>query len=78
MPASEMLPNDFEDNLSCKKISELSINNDERATKLLKKSGFYFGRTLSFLFDLFAPDRIFLGGLGYRLPNFWLLEALTE
>jgi len=68
----------FKETISCKEISELSMNNDERAIKVLKKSGFYFGRTLSILFDLFSPDRIILGGLGYRLPKFWLFEALKE
>lgn len=76
--ASEMFPDYFKKNISCKKISELSMNNNEKAIRVLKKSGFYFGRTLSVLIDLFAPDRIILGGLGYRLPKFWLLEALKE
>ena len=71
-----MFLNYFKGNLSCKKISELSIDNDEKAIRVLKKSVFYFSSTLSVLFDLFAPDRIILGVLGYKLLKFWLLEVL--
>lgn len=76
--AMQMFPQYFEKDTTCKDIGELSGKGDKKANEVLKRSGFYFGRALSILFDLFSPDRIILGGLGYRLPGIWLSETFKE
>ena len=74
--AHHMFPDVFDEKIDTKEISRLAFEGNEYAVKVLKESGKYLGIGMSILIDVLNPDTIVLGNLSWRLPNFWLGEAL--
>ena len=74
--AHHMFPGIFAENVDTKEIASLAFKGDEHAIEVLKESGRYLGLGLAILIDILNPDTIILGNLSWRLPEFWLEEAL--
>jgi glucokinase len=50
-------------------VVEWAKNNDKLALKVVKKSGTYLGKGLSFLIDIINPELIIVGSMGVRLGD---------
>lgn len=69
-------PEKFGTNATIADIISLAVSGEVHAVNIVRKSGEYLGKGLSILFDVLDPERVVLGTLSWRLPDFWFRRAL--
>lgn len=66
------------DNITAREISELALAADPFCASVVAECGYYFGKGLAILIDLFNPERIVVGSMGVRLGELLFAPARNE
>jgi len=76
--AGVMFPNCWPGGISARELSDLANSGDAHAIAVLERSGKYLGRAFALIADLVNPQKIILGGLGFRLGSLLMRPAMEE
>ncbi len=76
--AKEMFPKVWKPDIATKELASFAKNGDQNAKEIFSISGKYLGRAFAILADLLNPERIILGGLGFRLGDLIIHPAMEE
>ncbi len=74
--AVKMFPQLWSDGITTKQLTVLAREENPQAIEVLNTSGNYLGRAFAIIADLLNPERIILGGLGFRIGGLLLQPAL--
>ena len=64
--------------ISARELGDLAFDGDTQAIEVIERSGKYLGRAFALIADLVNPQKIILGGLGFRLCSLLTRPAIEE
>ncbi|HUX46852.1 MAG TPA: ROK family protein [Desulfosporosinus sp.] len=76
--AGIMFPDRWAIGISARELGDLAKDGDVQAIAVLEISGKYLGRAFALIADFVNPQKIILGGLGFRLGSLLTLTAMEE
>ncbi|MHB8578280.1 MAG: ROK family protein [Ignavibacteriaceae bacterium] len=76
--AAIMFPDRWSNGISVRELGDLAKGGDVQAIEVLEISGKYLGRAFALIADFINPQKIILGGLGFRLGSLLTRTAIEE